>query len=70
MITIQKRSLFTGKINTMEIPLTEREFQERIHRCLNGELIQEAFSDLSEDEREFLLSGATTEEWNEIFEEE
>jgi hypothetical protein len=38
--------------------------------CLyeSGELIQDAFPFLSDDEREFLLTGTTPEEWREMCE--
>jgi hypothetical protein len=34
---------------------------------VKGEFIQKAFSFLSPDEREFLITGLTSEEWNELF---
>jgi hypothetical protein len=34
---------------------------------MRGDKVQEAFSMLSADEREFLMSGITSQEWDEIF---
>ena len=51
----------------MELPLTE----EMITAWEISDLkIQDAFPFLTATEREFLLSGATPEEWNEFFSEE
>lgn len=46
----------------MEIAVTEE--QLAAHR--NGMLIQRAMPDLTPDEREFIMTGATPEEWEEI----
>jgi len=56
---IKKRSMFTGKLNEMDLNIT----QEQIDNYNSGALVQEAFSNLNADEREFLISGATPEEW-------
>lgn len=61
---ITKKCPFTGKINTMDIPLTEAEFL-RIE--LRNELIQNIVPHLSADHREFLISGITPDEWNKTF---
>lgn len=70
MITIEKKSVFTGKVSTMSLPLTEEQYQEGGRRHLNGELIQNCFPTLNADQREFLLTGATPEEWDSMFPEE
>jgi len=57
-------SMFTGKRNVMELPITQEEFQAGCERRQKGELIQHAFPTLTPDQREFLLSGSTPEEWN------
>jgi hypothetical protein len=36
----------------------------------NGELIQDAFPQLNSDDREFLMTGCTPEEWEVIFPDE
>lgn len=60
---IVKTSPFTGRQNTMDLPITS----EQIERWQNGELIQNAFPNLTPDEREFLMTGITPEDWNGIF---
>ncbi len=37
---------------------------------MGGEMIQDAFKELSPEQREFLMTGITPHEWNEIFSEE
>lgn len=44
--------------------------EENIQRWLNGELIQYAMSELTDDEREYILTGILPGEWEEIFGEE
>lgn len=60
---ITRKSPFTGKVSTMEIPCTE----EQLKRWQSGELIQNAMPNLTPDQREFLMTGTTPEEWNRIF---
>jgi len=64
---VQKTSIFTGKESEMELDIT----QEQMDRWQSGrELIQNVFPHLSPEQREFLMSGATPEEWDELFPEE
>lgn len=53
----------TGKVRTREIDVTE----EQIADWEQGTLIQEAMPNLSDEEREFLISGATQKEWDEAY---
>lgn len=64
MTVISRISIYTKKMNSMEIPLSLEVIKERLSE---GKLIQEAFPELNVDQREFLLTGATPEEWEEIF---
>ena len=66
MMLITKTSVMTGEKNEMLLPVTN----EQIERWQNGELIQNVFPHLSPSEREFLISGVTPEEWNNVFGEE
>ena len=67
MTLISRTSLLTGCVNTMDLPITEAMIAEWVASDLK---IQDAFPHLSSDHREFLLSGATPEEFNEFFSEE
>lgn len=60
---IRKTSTHTGIPHTRDIPVT----QEQLDRWQNGELIQNVMPNISADDREFMLTGITPEEWDEFF---
>jgi hypothetical protein len=60
---ITRRSLFTGKDNVMEIPVTA----DQLQNWMDGTLIQFAMPHLSPDQREFLKTGVTPSEWAAAF---
>jgi hypothetical protein len=60
---IVRKSPFSGKTNEMEIPVTP----EQLDQWHNGELIQKAMPNLTPDQREFIMTGITPEEWAETF---
>ena len=64
MIKVIKTSIFTNKQNEMTLPIT----QEQLKRWQDGELIQNVFPHLNEDEREFMVTGATPQEWKDFME--
>ena len=60
---IKKKSGLTGNTSTMNIAVTAVQsatWQE-------GELIQNAMPNLSPDEREFIMTGITPDEWASVF---
>lgn len=67
MIIVARKCPFTGKLNTMELPMTNREFDRALAKWDNGALIQHAFPMLTADQREFVKSGITPEKWAELF---
>lgn len=60
---ITRKSMYSGKVNTMDLPITD----EQIARWESGTLIQNAFPNLNADQREFLMTGILPEEWDEMF---
>lgn len=63
-LKVSRISLFTGRRNEMTLPIT----RDQLFRYIKGEgLIQQIFPDLTADQREFIQSGATPEEWNSMF---
>ena len=64
-LRVSRRSVFTKEMNSMVLPVS----QERIELWASGggALIQDAFPELNADQREFLMSGATPEEWEAMF---
>ena len=65
MMQIVRTSLASGITRSLEIPCTE----EQMAAYKNGELIQVAFPNLTEDEREYILTGITKDEWDDLFSE-
>jgi len=64
---IIRKSPISGKVNTLEIAVTP----EQIYAWQNGNgLIQEIMPDLTDDEREFIMTGITAEEWDAAFSDE
>ena len=60
------KSLFSGKMNTMDLDITA----EQKLKWEGGALIQDVMPQLNAVEREFLISGMTDEEWTECWGEE
>jgi hypothetical protein len=58
-----RTSPVSRKTHTKDIPCTD----EQVFRWVNGELIQKAFPHLSADDREFIMTGITAEEWECLF---
>jgi hypothetical protein len=56
---ITRKSPFSGQENTREINVTP----EQLAAWYDGELIQRAMPHLSPDDREFIMTGITPEEW-------
>lgn len=63
---IKRTSVLTGIERTMEIPCTA----EQLAAWEAGALSQDAFPDLTPDQREFIMTGIVSEEWDETFQEE
>jgi hypothetical protein len=61
---ITKKSQITGIEHKMDIPMTEKQFIEWFELA-NPRLVQDIFPELSAEQREFLVSGITPEEWDE-----
>ena len=61
---VEKHSILTGKQNVMFLPVTEVDIAKWL---ADGTLVQDAFPQLSDSAREFLMSGITPEEWDATF---
>jgi hypothetical protein len=68
---ITKKSLLSNVIHTMEIPIEESKYKLWLEEVLlqgnKRTLIQDAFPDLTADQREFIMTGITPEEWDQMF---
>ena len=59
---IANRSKLTGIVSSMDIAVSE----EQLQAWEAGELIQNVMPDLTHDEREFIMTGITAAEWEEM----
>lgn len=62
---IGRKSPLTGQLNHREIEVTPEQLKKLAHP--DRPRIQVLFPDLGSDDREFLLSGYTPEDWAKIF---
>jgi len=60
-------SQLSGKENTMDLNVTEEQLERFENRRENGEYVQTIFPHLTQGEREFLLTGITPTEWEQMF---
>ena len=58
-----KKSMMSGKVNKVKMTLDMDDYAA----WQNGQLIQNAMPYLTPDEREFLMTGITKEEWASMF---
>lgn len=58
---VTRVSPFSGEEHSMELPIT----LEEIKCWQGGELVQKVWPELSPDQREFIMTGITPEEWPE-----
>ena len=64
---IKRTSVFTGIERSKEIDIT----QDQLDRWQSGEdLIQNIMPNISADDREFIMTGITSEEWDGTFKED
>ena len=59
---IERKSIISGNVNAMDIDVTPAQ----IDAWEQGMLVQSAMPDLSPDEREFIMTGITPNEWEEM----
>ena len=64
LIKLVRKSPRTGKINSMLLDTTSKELFE--YYAGSDRLIQTIFPNLNVDEREFIMTGYTVEDWNAI----
>ena len=66
MIEVTRTSILTGKTNTISLPVT----QEQLDLYENSkELIQNVMPNLTNEQREFVKTGITGQEWNKLMNE-
>ena len=66
-----RKSIHSGEMNSVILNLDFIDFTVRFQSWIQRkELIQDLFPSLSSDEREFIQTGITRDEWDEIFDDE
>tara|TARA_Y100000816_G_scaffold268920_1_gene231474 strand:- start:38 stop:256 length:219 start_codon:yes stop_codon:yes gene_type:complete len=66
MVLVKRVSPLTGLENEMMLDITSEQVEEWNRPAGERRLIQEIFSNLSEDEREFIQTGYTPSDWKEM----
>jgi len=59
-VNITRVSMLSGVERTLDIPVT----QEQLSNWNSGMLIQDVMPNLTDDQREFIISGITADEWD------
>ena len=67
MVNVTRTSPFSRKVNTMTLNISQDEFDAALARYEAGALLQNAFPTLDAGEREFIKTGITPEEWDNLF---
>lgn len=67
MVKVIRTSPLSGTVNHLEIDMTDWAFAIALAEWHSGVLIQDAFPTLSADEREFIKTGITPAEWDNLF---
>ena len=62
---VSRQSPFTGSINEMDLDVTPEQLAEL--RSPDRRLVQEIFPNLTSAEREFVKTGYTQEDWDQMF---
>lgn len=65
---LTKASLYSGNTHTIDLPISELEFElGMLAWKTHGMLIQDAFPTLTPDQREFIMTGSTHDEWEDMW---
>ena len=66
-VRVTRASILSGKLHTVIIHIDFNIFCDALKAWEDGAYIQDAFPMLSDNEREFMLSGITAVEWDKEF---
>ena len=68
-MVITMQSQLSGKFYSMDLPILLSKYEDWCQMVDEGSAphIQSFFSELNADQREFLMTGITKEEWDEVF---
>ena len=57
---ITKKSMLTGDVHSKDINVT----RDQLNRYEGGELFKDVFNNLTPSERDFIIAGVTSDEWD------
>ena len=66
MVEVERKSPLTGNVNKMYLDITQEQIAEWNAPAQERRLIQDIFPNLNEDEREFIMTGYTVQDWKEL----
>ena len=66
-MVVERVSVLSNEVNHLELDITPSQLEEINRALTGGRLIQDIVPHLSRDEREFLITGITPQEWMEKF---
>ena len=66
-VTITRTSPISGNMNEMTFNISQHEYDTAYAAWQAGMYIQDAFPTLDADQREFIKTGITPDEWNSLF---
>ena len=61
---VERTSVISGQVNTRALPITVEQLD---NYYLKGMLLQDAFPNLLPSQREFIKTGITSKEWDNLF---
>ena len=64
LVLVTKQSMLSGKTSSMALPIRQGQVD---YWQQSGDLIQNVFPHLNADQREFLMTGITPDEWDSAF---
>ena len=65
-VRVTLTSMLTGKANAMHLPTSVGKIKQFLTHRKDCDLVQDMFPELSVDQREFLMTGITPDEWKEM----
>ena len=65
-VTLARTSQLTGRRHVRTLPIEETQYVVGLFAWMAGALIQNAFPTLSPEDREFIKTGITPDEWDDV----
>ena len=66
MVEVIRKSPLTGNVNKMYLDITQEQIAEWNAPGQERRLIQDIFPNLNDDEREFIMTGYTVQDWRKL----